>query len=129
MAIEEVDHAHVEHTVLDLLMGESDMLNEEARHKFVCAEEFFDWSRPEDWLDKERELFFEEEMAAAIIIPTEEDTSPCTKLYDSGTTWHISPYKANFSTYMTLSPPHLCEYSQPAMLPSIRGRQFSYPGP
>jgi gag-polypeptide of LTR copia-type/Zinc knuckle len=105
MAIEEVNHAHVEHAVLDLLMGETSMLNEEARPKSVCAEEFFDWSGPEDWLDKEGELVFEEEMAAAIIMTLEEDTGPCTELYDSGTTRHISPYMADFSTYTTLSPP------------------------
>jgi hypothetical protein len=104
MAIEEVDHVHVEHAVPDLLMGETSTPNEEAHPESACAEEFFDWSGPEDWLDKEGELFFEEEMAAAVIMPA-EDTGPHTELYDSGAMRHISPYKADFSTYTTLSPP------------------------
>jgi hypothetical protein len=91
MAIVEVDHAHDEYVVLNLLMGEPDTLNEEACPEFACMEVFFDWSRQDDWLDKEGEFLFEEEMAAAIIIPVEEDTGPHTECYDSGATRHISP--------------------------------------
>jgi hypothetical protein len=48
MAIEEVDHAQVEHTVLDLLMGEADMLKEETRTRFAHVEELFYGSGSED---------------------------------------------------------------------------------
>jgi len=46
-----------------------------------------------------------EEMAGATIMPMEEDTLPCTKLYISGALQHISLYKADFTSYTPLSPP------------------------
>jgi hypothetical protein len=41
----------------------------------------------------------------AIITPVEEGTSPQVELYDSGATHHISPYKSDFTSYISLSPP------------------------
>jgi hypothetical protein len=46
-----------------------------------------------------------EELAGAVITPSEEDDTPRVELYDSGATRHISPYKSDFASYSQLSPP------------------------
>jgi hypothetical protein len=77
MAIEEVNPMQIEHAVLDPLMGKTDMLREETCTRSTCAEELFDWSGLEDWLDKEgEELLITEETAGAVL--TEEDSNLAT---------------------------------------------------
>ena len=41
----------------------------------------------------------------AIITSADEDHRMCIKLYDSGVTRHISPYKSHFTLYSPLTPP------------------------
>jgi len=43
--------------------------------------------------------------AQAIITAIKEVKSACVKLYDSGATWHLSPYYKDFITYQFLKPP------------------------
>jgi len=82
------------------MMGKSEWSNEEGYDPHAEGE-------GEDvyWPDPEGITWDIEEMAGATITPTEEDTLPRTELYDSGTSRHISPYKANFTSYTPLSPP------------------------
>ena len=64
------------------------------------------WDDLEDNLEKEgEEWMLKEEVAGAVITPVEEDSTPHIKLYDSGATQHISPYKTDFTSYSPLSPP------------------------
>jgi hypothetical protein len=68
----------------------------------------FIWSGPEDWVYGEEPanwLQEEGEMATTIIMHVEEGTSPRVELYNLGATCHISPYKSNFTSYISLSPP------------------------
>ncbi len=44
-------------------------------------------------------------MAGAIITLCEDHNTPHVKLYNSGATRHISPYKSDFTTYSPLTPP------------------------
>jgi hypothetical protein len=77
LAIEKVDPVQIKYMVLDPLIGETDMLMEETHARFVCAEELFDWSGSEDWLDKEgEELLIAEEIAGTVL--TEEDSNLAT---------------------------------------------------
>jgi gag-polypeptide of LTR copia-type/Pol polyprotein, beta-barrel domain/GAG-pre-integrase domain len=55
--------------------------------------------------DNEGERPYIEEIVAAAIAPSDEDHSPRIEIFDTGATRHISPYKADFSSYTTLSPP------------------------
>jgi hypothetical protein len=72
MAIEEVDRM-----VLDPLMGEANMLKEETCARFTCAEELFDGSKPEDWLDKEAEdLLIAGETASAMLTEEHSNLTP-----------------------------------------------------
>ena len=48
-----------------------------------------------------------------------EDTCICTKLYDLGTTWHISPYRHDFITYSPLAPPVFLNASNQQKFPAI----------
>jgi hypothetical protein len=115
-AIEEVNHV-----VLDPLMGETDMLREETHARFARAEELFDGSGPENWLDQEGEkLLIAEETASAVLtkeetastVLTEEDSSPtpvpssCSK---SKLTPHMAPH-APVSNH-TLDKERYCAYS------------------
>ena len=42
--------------------------------------------------------------AQAIITAVEEAKSVCIELYNSSTTWHLSPYREDFTTYRALEP-------------------------
>jgi hypothetical protein len=107
MAIEEIDHAQADHAKLDPFMGASEQLKEEDAHtKFESMEDIFMCNKSDSWMDKEGEETADgEEMAGTVITPVEEDHSPHTELYNSSTTCHISPYKADFTSYKALSPP------------------------
>ena len=54
-------------------------------------------------LDNEGEDLDIEETATAIIAPIDADRTPCTEVYDLGSSCHISPYKDNFTLYTPLS--------------------------
>ena len=41
-----------------------------------------------------------EDTTMAVIVPTNIDSTPRTKIYDSGASRHISPYKDNSTSYM-----------------------------
>ena len=58
----------------------------------------------------------------AIIIQVNEGEDACihTKLYDSGATWHISPYKPDFLTYLPLAPPVFLNTANQQKFPVIR---------
>jgi hypothetical protein len=51
--------------------------------------------------------------------PVEEDHSPHTELYNSGATCHISPYKADFTSYKALSPPAYLNTASQQHFPAI----------
>ena len=71
-------------------------------------------------MDNEKEyLLLEEEMVGAIIMPTKEDHGPCIELYDSGAMQHISPYKADFSSYYTLSRPVYLNIANQQLFPAV----------
>jgi hypothetical protein len=73
-------------------MGEADMLREETRARFARAEELFDGSGPENWLDQEgEELLIAEETAGAVL--TEEDSSP-TPVPSSRSESKLAPHMA-----------------------------------
>jgi hypothetical protein len=56
-----------------------------------------------DKLDNEGEDHNIEETTMAIIVPTNADCTPCTKIYNLGASCHISPYKDDFMSYTPLS--------------------------
>jgi hypothetical protein len=58
-----------------------------------------------DELDNEGEDHDIEETAVAVIAPADMDCTPRTKIYDSGASRHISPYKDDFTSYTPLSTP------------------------
>jgi hypothetical protein len=72
-----------------------------------------------DWLDIEGEDWHTKDTAMAIISPNEVDTTPCIELYDSGALRHISPYKADFVSYTTLSPPLYLNTASQHKFPTI----------
>jgi len=72
-----------------------------------------------DWPDIEGEEWYFEDTAAAVITPTEAITAPRTELYDSGASRHISPYKADFISYTTLSPPLYLNAANQHKFPAI----------
>ena len=71
-------------------------------------------------MDKEGEETTDEgETAGMVITLVEEDHSPHTELYDSGATCHISPYKADFTSYKALSPPAYLNTANQQCFPTI----------
>jgi hypothetical protein len=72
-----------------------------------------------NWLDSESEETDIEGTAAAAITPIEVDTTPHVELYDSGTSRHISPYKADFSSYTPLSQPCYLNATNQNCFPAI----------
>src|SRR5258708_3784616 len=67
------------------------------------------------------ETMLEEELAGAIIthIEESEDNQIHIKLYDSGATHHISPYRSNFISYMPLMPPVFLNTANQQQFPAI----------
>jgi hypothetical protein len=94
MAIEEVDRAQVEHAVPDPLMGEADMLKEETRARFARAEELFDGSGSEDWLDQEAEdLLIAGETAGAVLTEDDSNLTPVpSSRSESKLALHMAPH-------------------------------------
>jgi len=98
----------------------------EQSEEVICAhtkstEMHLDWCSPEGWVcDDWVDPLFEEEEACAVIIPaTDKDSSTRTELYNSGATWHISPYKSDFSSYTPLSPPIFLNTANQQHFPTI----------
>ena len=121
MAIEETNHAQVDRAEPDPFMGASEQQEEEdARAEFESAEDIFACDESDSWMDKEGEDTADEgETAGAVITPMEEDLSPRTELYNSGATRHISPYKADFTSYKALSPPAYLNTANQQRFPAI----------
>src|SRR5580693_3210412 len=121
MAIEEADHAQVDRAEPDPFMGASEQQEEEdARAEFESVEDIFACDESDSWMDKEGEDTADEgETAGTVITPMEEDLSPQTELYDSGATHHISPYKADFTSYKALSPPAYLNTANQQRFPAI----------
>jgi gag-polypeptide of LTR copia-type/Zinc knuckle len=121
MAIEEIDHTQADRAEPDPFMGTSEQQEEEdARTEFESVEDIFVCDESNSWMDKEGEDTADEgEMASAVITPMEEDLSPHTELYDSSATCHISPYKADFTSYKALSPPAYLNTANQQRFPAI----------
>jgi hypothetical protein len=121
MAIEEIDHTQADHVELDPFMGASEQQEEEdARTEFKSMEDIFVCDESDSWMDREGEETADEgEMASVVITLVEEDHSPCTELYDSSATHHISPYKADFTSYKALSPPAYLNTANQQCFPAI----------
>jgi hypothetical protein len=98
---EEEAHTQIVSAEPDPLLDEA-----ESAQETESVDEHFTWSGPADWLDKEGEdWLFEKELTGAIIMPIEETNITHIELYNSGAIRHISPYKSDFLSYQTLSPP------------------------
>ncbi len=69
-----------------------------------------------DWLCEGSEG----EVVAAVITPVSDDRGERVKLYDSGTTRHISPYKSNFATYTVLDLPVYLNTANQQRFPAVR---------
>jgi len=98
----------------------------EQSEEVICAhtestEMHLEWCSPEGWVrDEWVDPLFEEEEACAVIIPaTDKDSLTRTELYDSGATWHISPYKSDFSSYSPLSPPVFLNTANQQRFPTV----------
>ena len=73
------------------------------------------------WPDPEGITWDIEKTASATITPAEEDkdTLPCAEMYDSGALRHISPHKADFTSYTPLSPPLYINAANKHKFPAI----------
>jgi hypothetical protein len=121
MAIEEINHTQADRVELDPFMGTSEQQEEEDTHtEFESMEDIFTCDESDSWMDKKgKDTADEGETASMVITPMEEDLSPCTELYDSGTTRHISPYKADFTSYKALSPPAYLNTANQQHFPAV----------
>jgi len=92
---------------------DSDDENEDFRAEIEESDERLDWPDIEgkDWYTKDT--------AAAVISPDEADIAPRAELYDSGASRHISPYKADFISYTTLSLPLYLNAANQHKFPAI----------
>ena len=54
-----------------------------------------------------------------MIMSSEEGDTPCIELFDSGATRHISPYKADFTTYSPLMPPVFLNTANQQRFPAV----------
>ena len=114
----------------DISMEPDTLLDDPVKEQLeevACAhteseEVHLEWCAPEGWVhDDWADLLFEEEEACAVIIPaTDKNSSTHTELYDSGATWHISPYKSDFSSYKPLSLPVFLNTANQQHFPAIR---------
>ena len=112
---EEEPHAHADCAVPSPLSDDSDLDSEwDDFHTELESMEGHS-----DWLDSEDEEVNIGGTAAAVIAPVEVDTTPHVELYDSGASQHISPYKADFSSYTTLSQPHYLNAANQNRFPTI----------
>ena len=100
------DLMHIVGAEPDLLLGTSD--NTDSTQ----------YSEEEGDLDLEPETLIE---VGAVITPANkgEDACICTELYDLGMTWHISPYKHDFITYLPLAPPVFLNAANQQKFPAI----------
>jgi hypothetical protein len=54
-----------------------------------------------------------------MITASEGDDSPCIKLFNSGATRYISPYKGNFTSYSPLMPPVFLNTANQQWFPAV----------
>ena len=100
------DLMHIVGAEPDPLLGTSDNANS-VQH-----------SEEEGDLDLEPEILFE--VGVVITLANEgEDACICTELYNLGVTWHISPYKHDFITYLPLTPPVFLNAANQQKFPAI----------
>ena len=98
---EEDPHAHADCTVPSPILDDSDLdLEWDNFHTELESMEGHS-----DWLNSKDEEANIGGIATAVIAPVEVDTTPCVELYNSSASQHISLYKADFSSYTTLSQP------------------------
>ena len=106
MAMESEDQVHFLTTDPDPLLPEG----EEIAMPNVGTATAFVWGDPFDW-DSEGDLgdwpSNEGDMAMATITTTDANWGTRIKLYDTGATCHLSPFKNDFKTYRPLTPPIL----------------------
>ena len=102
---------------LDPCLGDLDDLEGIAPNELNFA-----WDRPEDWLKENMSETKGEELAGTVITPSEEDDTPCVKLFDSSATRHISPYKSDFTSYSQLSPPMFLNTANQQWFPAVGTR-------
>ena len=105
---------------LDTLLEELDDSEEVVYAHTKGTELYLHLCSPKDWLHNDwADLLFEEKMACAIITPAKDDGAPCTELYDSGATRHISPYQSDFTSYTPLSPPLYLNTANQQCFPAV----------
>jgi len=111
----EKEEVHMRFVEPDSLMDDSDSDDEDEdfRAKLGVSDDHLDWP------DIEGEEWYFEDTAVAVITPAEAITTPHAKLYDSGASRHISPYKADFISYTTLSPPLYLNAANQHKFPAI----------
>jgi len=113
-AVEE-EEVHMRFVEPDSLLDDSDSDDEDEdfRAELGVSDDRLDWP------DIEGEEWYFEDTAAAVITPAEVITAPRAELYDSGASRHISPYKADFISYTTLSPPLYLNAANQHKFPAI----------
>ena len=77
------------------------------------------WDGLDNWLQEESCKIEGEGFVGAMITPCKEGDTPCIKLFDSGATRHISPYKANFTAYSPLMPPMFLNTANQQRFPAV----------
>jgi hypothetical protein len=98
----------------DPCIGDPDDDEGEAQNELI-----FTWDGPDDWLTEVSSKIEGEELAGAVITASEGDNSPCIKLFDSGATKHISPYKGDFTLYSPLMPPVFLNTANQQRFPAV----------
>ena len=123
MIEEEVARAHFDCAELDPFLDDSDLGDEwEDFHAELEAMEEYPHAldnEGEDLYYEERDCDDDDDIIAAVITPAEGDDAPRIELYDSSTSRHISPHKADFSTYILLSPPLYLNAANQHKFPAI----------
>ena len=125
LAEEEVVHARIGCAEPDPLLDDPEWDDNLEREDFRAEPEATE--ERSDKLDNEGEAF-NVEIAAAVITPVEVDAGPRIELYDSGSSRHISPHKADFSSFTTLSPPLYLNAANQHKFPAI-GTEHSSSAP
>ena len=112
-AVEEEVHSRFAEPDSRMDNTDSDDKNEDFRAEIEESDERLDWP------DIEGEDWYTKDTAAAVISPDKADIAPRAELYDSGASRHISPYKADFISYTTLSPPLYLNAANQHKFPTI----------
>jgi hypothetical protein len=104
---EAINHTYLVSMEPDLMLGIPDdieiMLHREEKEIILGKED----------------ILGKEEWIRAAIAPTDKDSHLYVKLYDSGATRHISPYRSDFSSYSPLIPPIFLNTTNQQHFPAI----------